>query len=81
MPKGTSWDKATLNSEKIKPVALVVILPEEISLDTIFVKFHIGNISLHKKICFHYVSVMKIFRKCISSSQNCHNSCTFPERN
>ena len=25
MPKGTSWAKATLNSEKIKPVALAVI--------------------------------------------------------
>jgi len=25
MPKGTSRDKATLNSEKIKPVALAII--------------------------------------------------------
>ena len=33
MPKGTSQDEATLNSEKIKPVALAVIklhLPEDI---------------------------------------------------
>ena len=31
MPKGTSWAEATLNSEKIKPIALAVIelgLPE-----------------------------------------------------
>ena len=25
MPKGMSWDEATLNSEKFKPVALTVI--------------------------------------------------------
>jgi len=25
MPKGTSWAEATLNSEKIKPVALAII--------------------------------------------------------
>ena len=25
MPKGTSWDEATLNSDKIKPVVLSVI--------------------------------------------------------
>jgi len=25
VPKGTSWDEATSNSEKIKPVALAVI--------------------------------------------------------
>ena len=33
MPKGTSWDEAMLNSEKIKPVALAFIqlrLPEGI---------------------------------------------------
>ena len=33
MPKGTSWDEVTLNSEKIKPIALVIIelrLPEGI---------------------------------------------------
>ena len=34
MPKGTSWDEVTSNSEKIKPVALAVIelcLSEDIS--------------------------------------------------
>ena len=25
MPKGTSWAEATLNSEKVKPVALAII--------------------------------------------------------
>ena len=33
MPKGMSWDKATSNTEKIKPVALAIIklhLPESI---------------------------------------------------
>jgi len=25
MPKGTSWDEVTSNSEKIKPVALAII--------------------------------------------------------
>ena len=43
MPKGTCRDEATLNSEKIKPIALAVIelrLPEGTGRQLVSRKFH-----------------------------------------